>query len=144
MSVEQITFSFTGDSADAASTTIVGDIAEGLSRFVWFDVVATLIGGTAGTVDVYLQRYSVELTEWIDWLHFPQVALGVTARYVVAAAQPSGLIHAVGMNLTPALAANTAVGGHPGDRLRMVVTAGAGESAGATQLVELRCWKGHT
>lgn len=139
---EHIYFFITGTSPASASTAQVGEEAKGLSRFQHFDFVLKEIGGTGGTVDVYIQRFDTNLNEWVDYAHFPQVAAATTARYVATSQPLTGAnpILSVGQGTTPALAANSIIGGHPGDKVRMVVTAGAGTSAGATQMLSIRAW----
>lgn len=140
-------FSITGTSPAAASTAAVGNPAQSLLDYDWFSINATIIGGTGGTIDACLQ-YKIDSAgtdEWWDWVRFPQVAAATTTKFVVEPQAPN-TITTVGSCTTasPAMtvAANTNVGGHPGFAVRLVVTAGAGTSAGATQTVKIRCWRG--
>jgi hypothetical protein len=106
---------------------------------------ATIIGGTGGVVDAWLQRKIEGVDAWRDWIRFPQVAAATTKRYSVQV-MSSTTIHDVSEGTTaspgtPTIAANTSVGGHPGDKVRLVVTAGAGTSAGATQTIRVSGWQ---
>lgn len=97
-----------------------------------FEVV--LMGATGGTLDVYVQNSPDMGSSWYDYIHFAQLAAGAgTFRYVASCASGAQnlALQTVGFNLTPALAAGTAVGGAWGDRFRLVMVAGAGTSAGA-------------
>lgn len=80
------------------------------------------------------------IDEWYDWCRFPQVAAATNKIYTCQSGAGSDITE-TGQCTTasPAivLAANTFIGGHPGQRLRLVVTAGAGTSAGATQTVRV-------
>lgn len=132
----------TGTSPASASTAIGGTVA-GLDKYDSFTIDADLIGATGGLLDVYLQR-EVATNVWRDWLHFPQLTAGASAvRYCVQPG-PNNTIVAVGVGTestaTPALAANTCVGGHPGTKLRVVLVAGASTSAGAAYSIVIRGW----
>jgi hypothetical protein len=138
----------TGTSPASATSGIIGAAILGLSGFDWFTIDAIIIGGTGGTIDVTLQRkignvQGVAVDLWVDWLHFPQVAAGVTTKFC-AISGASSTIQVVGSvaaaAFTATLAANTFVGGHPGDQLRAVSTAGASTTAGATQKIYVGCW----
>lgn len=99
------------------------------------DIVAELIGATGGTLDVYLQAGLADGT-WVDVVHFTQLAGGAAAvaykTNISSWAQPTSSAPVpVGLNLTPALGANLTVQGHGFDRLRLLMVAGSGTSAGA-------------
>src|SRR5690606_37920398 len=104
---------------------------------------ADLVGATGGTLDVYLQR-EVAADEWRDWLHLPQLSAAAQAiSYTVPfAADPD--IYTVGTGdadtATPALAADTFVGGHPGDKLRAVYVAGEDTFEGAEITIRINAW----
>ncbi|HEX7604974.1 MAG TPA: hypothetical protein VF316_25325, partial [Polyangiaceae bacterium] len=76
---------------------------------------------------------------WVDWAHFAQVAAGAAAAAYVLTMDKSSIaqIVAVGSGLSPALAANSCIGGHPGERLRVVFKAGGGTTAGAIQTIQV-------
>jgi len=141
----------TGTSPATAVTAVVGSVLHGLSQYDWFTFDASVIGGTGGTVDVTLQRKIQNLSDgtavdlWVDWMHFPQVAAATTTKFSVQSGA-STTIQTVGSQAASpgttaaTLAANTYVGGHPGNELRMLVTAGAGTSVGAAQKIYVTCW----
>lgn len=143
----------TGTSPATATSGLIGSVIHGLQRFDWFTIDAVIIGGTGGTTDVTLQRKIGDLPDgtavdlWVDWLHFPQVAAGVTTKFSVSCGT-SNTIQTVGMvaaaAFTATLAANTSIGGHPGNALRAVATAGSGTSVGATQLIYVTMWNAKT
>lgn len=119
------------------SPTALADVIGNLSEYKDVTVVSKLQGATGGTLDVYLQSW--DGTDWVDWLHYTQLAaLTPAASLVYVPDYP--IAHAlvtVGRNLTPALAVNSSVGGHPGEALRMLFVAGAGTSAGALQTMRI-------
>jgi hypothetical protein len=135
----------------SASTAVSAVTAGGLDDFDWFTVDAQLVGATGGTLDVYLQRQvalDAEVTGgvWADWLHFPQLSSGAGAVKYSAITGSSTTITVVGnatdaSGATPALAANTFVGGHPGNKLRAVYVAGTSTSAGAAVKIYITGWK---
>ena len=139
----------TGTSPASATSALVGAVMNGLQRYDWFTVDAIIIGGTGGTIDVTIQRKIGNLPNgtavdlWVDWLRFPQVAAATTTKFSVNVASTND-IYTVGMVATAAftatLAADTSVGGHPGNSIRVVATAGAGTSAGAVQTVYVTMW----
>jgi len=134
----------TGTSAAVAGTTVNATTASGLAKYDWLTVEADLLGATGGTLDVYIQR-KLATNLWRDWIHFPQLAGGAAAVKYSVQPQASSSIVAVGggTDAAPgvALAANTTIGGHPGDVLRVVLVAGAGTSAGAAYTVRVMGWK---
>lgn len=125
----------------AASTAVGGTIFAGSTLNADKLVIdATLIGGTGGTLDVYLQR-KLATNSWADWVHFPQIAAGVTKRYSLAITGEGTSIVEVGggTDAAPgvALAANAAVNIIPGGDVRVVFVAGAGTSAGASNTIKI-------
>ena len=139
----------TWTSPASATTEINATEFRGLLKYDWFTVDAKLTGGTGGSLDIYLQRLvyftSAGVETWADWIHFPQKAAAAAATYYTVTPQSNASIVAVGTgaaaSATPALAVNTTVGGHPGQRLRIVSVANSGTSAGASQTIWLRCWR---
>lgn len=138
----------TGAAPSAAGVAAVGSVIRGLSKYDWFTIDASLVGGTGGTLDVYLQRKIEGVDQWRDWVRFPQLAAGAAAIHYSchAGAQPG--INAVGIGtgatpLAPSLGSSTGInlGGHPGDQVRMVCSAGASTSAGGTQIVYITGWQ---
>jgi len=138
-------FTLTATCSSTASTTEVGATANGLLRFDWFTVDANIQGASGGTLDVYLQR-QIEADLWADWLHFPQLTDGQAATQYCAQSGSDKTIHAVeqgtdGSAGTPVLAANTFIGGHPGNAVRLVTKTGAGVGTGTSQTVKITGWQ---
>lgn len=138
----------TGNCPATATSAAIGSAVVGLREFDWFTIDAIIIGATGGTIDVTLQRKmadigGVAVDLWVDWLHFPQVAAATTTKFSVQTGA-STTIQTVGMvaaaTFTATLAANTFVGGHPGDQLRAVCTTGAGTSGAALQKIYITAW----
>jgi len=133
-----------GTSPASASTAAVGSPVNGLARYDWFLIDATIIGGTSGTVDAWLQRKIEGQDKWRDWIRFPQVAAATTKHYSVQMTGANSIYEVsqgtLGSPGTPTIPANTTIGGHCGDKVRLVVTAGSGTSAGAAQIVHISGW----
>lgn len=127
----------TGTSPASATTAVIGNVAGGLQVYDSLQFIATIQGGTGGTLDLYIQS-SVDGTNWYDYAHFAQLAAGAAAitRYfsVTRHAQVTTLT-AIGSGTSPALAANTVLGGDFGTQLRLLAVTGASTSAGATQTI---------
>lgn len=145
------TQTITGTSPAAAGQAAVGNTAQKLDDFDSFHVTALLVGATGGVLDVYLQRRVDDAgTVWADWVHFPQLAAGAAAiKYAVASLPPPAATATVigttaqdGTTGAPALAANTVVGGHPGDAVRCVCVAGVSTSAGAAVTIYIKGRRG--
>lgn len=142
-------YTITGTSPSSASTAVIGT-KTGVEPFDWFTIVAILIGGanTAGDIAWLQCRVDQNIDVWYDWLRFPAIAAGTTYKYVVAPFGTNSIIATgTGTGASPGtatLAANTTVGGHPGDCVRLVYTAGASTSAGATQTVYIKGWRART
>jgi hypothetical protein len=127
----------------AASTTLLfkGSLFSRAEKLV---IDAILIGGTGGTLDVYLQR-KTGTNAWLDWVHFPQVAAVTTKRFTaVICAEGAMAANTVfdvggGTDAAPgvALAVNTSVNCPPGGDVRAVFVAGSSTSAGATQTITI-------
>lgn len=130
--------------AGSSGAAGVAMLTAGLDSFLSLTVVAKLVGATGGTLDVYLQSSPDQGTTWVDYAHFPQLAAGAAAvRYAFATAQgvQSAAPVVVGINGAPALAANTIVGGAWGDRLRLVMVAGAATTIGAAVNITISAQK---
>jgi hypothetical protein len=130
----------TGTSPASASTAAVGDVLSGLQQFDELFIDAALVGATGGTLDVYIQR-KLKTDVWADWAHFPQLASGAAAvKYSVPNGRGTTIVVVGGgtdATPAPALAANTFLGGHPGDILRCVCVAGASTSVGAAVAIRI-------
>ena len=139
-------FTLTANSQVTASSVAIGATAAGLLRFDSFTIDANIQGAVGGTLDVYLQR---EIADdlWADWLHFPQLTGGAAAIQYSVKSGSDKTIHVVEQGTTssagtPALAANTFVGGHPGNKVRTVFVAGTGVTGPAKeQVVKITGWQ---
>jgi hypothetical protein len=104
------------------------------------DVVAELVGATGGTLDVFVQLSPDEGQNWYDIIHYPTLAAAAPAviyQTPISTATNTATAVKVGKNLAPALAAGTVVNGAFTDRLRLVMVAGAGTTAGAPVVVRV-------
>lgn len=140
MSTYSKTYIITGTTPAAASTAVVGAITGDLSYFDAIAVKATLAGATGGTLDVYLQTSSDDGTTWDDYAHYTQIAGSAAAtvtRNCFSRSTQATTPVAIGSGLSPALAANTFLGGEFGDRMRCVCAAGVGTSAGAAITIRI-------
>lgn len=132
----------THTSPSSASTAVGANIASSgiLTSADKLVIDANLLGGTGGTLDVYLQR-KLASNSWADWIHFPQIAAGTAKRYTVTiTGEGSSIVEVgVGTDAAPgvALAANTAVNVIPCGDVRVVFVAGGGTSAGASNTVKI-------
>lgn len=137
MAVVRRVVTVTGTSPASATTAVIGS-AEGVNvaDFDSMGVECLVQGGTGGTLDLYLQIMPYEGTVWTDYAALAQLADGAAAtrvRFTVARDGQALTITTVGTALTPALAANTVIGGDFGSRMRIVAKAGVGTSAGTAQ-----------
>ena len=133
------TFSITGTTPAAPGTAVVGSAITWLDRYDVVRIAADLVGATGGPLDVYLQTSPNGGANWYDFAHFPQLAAAAAATKYFVAPTGSNAITVVGKDLAPALAANTCVGGHPGERMRVVAVAGALTTAGAAVTISVEC-----
>lgn len=127
------------ETSPAAVGTATGGHVGMLQNYDSLTIRATLTGATGGTLDVYLQT-SVDGSEWVDYIHFAQIAAAaaaVTKVVVVSRAGQQAAITTVGTNTSPALAANAVVGGDFGNQMRAVFVAGAGTTRGAAQVIRI-------
>jgi hypothetical protein len=128
------------DTSPAAASTVVSPVLtlDRLDHFEQAMIVAVLTGGTGGTLDVYLQFF--DGYDWVDYLHFAQLTAGaaavVKAIPITRTSQRLAPV-TVGRNATPALAADTCLGGDFGDKFRAVFVAGVSTSAGAAQVIRV-------
>jgi hypothetical protein len=143
MAFSKLVGTFTITTANAAGTEISSETITKLSKFDWITVDADLVGITGGTLDVYLQR-EIQTGVWADWAHFPQLAAAAAA--INYSCNPIGTLPIVAIGLGTlaapgvALAANSCLGGHPGDKLRAIFVSGVGASAGAAQKLYVTGW----
>ena len=123
-----------------ASWAPAGIAAGGLDDYESIGIDADLVGATGGTLDVYLQQSPDQGVTWYDIIHWTQLASGAAAvKYSspMSQATTTTTVQVVGRNLSPALAAGAVVNGAFSDRMRVVMVAGTGTSAGAAVVVRL-------
>lgn len=104
------------------------------------EIIAELVGATGGTLDVYVQLSPDEGLNWYDIIHYPTLAAGAAAviyQTPVSTSTVTTTAVVVGKNLSPKLAPGTVVNGAFTDRLRLVMVAGSGTSAGAPVVVRV-------
>lgn len=126
----------------------LGTSSNGFRKYDWFQLDAKLVNtDTSATLDVYIQRQITaplgtgSTTMWLDWAHFPQLAASAGVKTYSATVQSSNGFTAVGTGSSPALAANTFIGGHPGDKLRLVTSKSVvGDAIDQTQTVYVTGW----
>lgn len=142
MKVKRDSILITATSPSSASTVVHTEIFKGsaLSQAEGLVIDATFTGATGGTLDVYLQR-KITSNEWVDMVHFPQIAAAASKKYTVTITGNGSSIVEVGggTDASPgvALAANTAVDVTPGNDVRIVFVAGSGTSVGASQKIRI-------
>ncbi len=131
------------ETSPAAASTVVGSSFKSalLTTADRLVIDAALLGATAGTLDVYLQR-KIGTNAWRDWVHFPQLAAGASAiKYTVTITGDGTSLVVVGggTDAAPgvALAVNTAVNVIPGGDVRIIYVAGASTSLGAAQTITI-------
>jgi len=142
MAHKQKVFTITGATPDSATTAAVGNVAHGIAPFDDITISATIVGSTNGAVDACLQyKTDPDTDEWWDWIRFPQVGSGVTAKYSTRVAGGAAAVTVVGScsTATPTivLAANTNTGVRPTNAVRLVATTGVGTDSAATQTVRI-------
>jgi hypothetical protein len=109
-------------------------VAGPLGDYDAVDITADITGATGGTLDVYVQISNDNGQNWYDVVHFAQATAGHAIASYQAPISNSTATTAptvVGKNLSPALTAGAVVNGAFGDRMRLVMVAGSGTSAGA-------------
>ena len=135
--VKRVDLSFT---SRASAGTTAGTAVTDLGGYRSMTIYAALTGATGGTLDIYLQVSPDGGATWVDYAHFAQFASGATAIFrvwnVSRAAQQTS-IATVGTGTSPALTANTIIGGEWTDMMRVVHVAGASTSAGTAQVIKL-------
>jgi hypothetical protein len=132
----------TATSPASATTAVEAQVFKGsmFARAEGLVIDAALAAPVSGALDVYLQR-KLGTNEWVDWVHFPQLAAGTSKKYSFSITGNGASIVEVGggTDAAPgvALAANTAVDVTPGGDVRIVFVAGTGTSAGASNKIRI-------
>jgi hypothetical protein len=119
----------------SAGNIYAAGIAAPLDDGTGIDVVAILQGATGGALNIYIQEGQADGT-WIDVCAFTQLAAAAAQIVYKTNISPVALGTSapptqVGMGLSPALTAPATVQGQGFDRLRLVMVAGSGTTAGA-------------
>ena len=130
----------TATSPAAASTVVHTAQFSGLADCEALTIITDLRGATGGTLDVYLQTSHDGGTTWFDFAHAAQLAAGAAqVREVWHVSRSTAVTTStvVGTGTSPALAADTVLGGSWGDSLRIVFVAGVSTSAGASQTIHV-------
>lgn len=143
---------FTETSPNAPGTSVSTQVVESAATYAGsgialpindgnsLDIAADLRGATGGTLDVYVQYSPNSSRSWYDLAHFPQQAAAAAVssfRAPVSLYTNAVSTSQVGKNLLPALAAGTMVNGAFGDRVRLVMVAGSGTTAGVPVIVQV-------
>jgi hypothetical protein len=135
------TFTLLSATSPSGPAITPGTPVTGLGGFRSMTIYANIQGATGGTLDIYLQFSPDGGTTWVDWGHFPQLTAGASGIQRVGTfsrVSPQNTLTplvTVGSATSPALAANNFVGGDWGDRLRTLLIAGTGTTAGTTQTI---------
>ncbi len=138
------TLGFTVPATASTTTLDTSGILSGLDAIDSMLIVASLVGVTGGTLNLYLQvSDSVDAAGspvWIDYLAFTQLADGassVVKAYSVSRHAQQLTATTVGIGDTPALAAGTILGGDFGERMRLVAVTGSGVTVGCVIAIRL-------
>jgi hypothetical protein len=143
-----ISLDLSGTSPAGASTTAVGATsATMIGMATTCSFVATVQGGTGGTLDIFLQTFHKSLAGgfWADAAHLTQIAAAAapaTVAFTLTRWSPSASTITTGLNTasgTPNLAAGTIVPGELGVFVRVVYKTGVGNTAGAAQTILATC-----
>jgi hypothetical protein len=124
--------------AGSASWAPAG-VAAPLDDFTSVGVVADLVGATNGALDIYLQQSPDQGLNWYDVVHWRVAAGAAAVSYSSPISQSTSTTVAVvvGKGTSPALASGAVVNGAFSDRMRLVMVAGSGTTAGAPVTVRL-------
>ena len=122
---------------NGASTTIIG---RGLRAYDRVMVEADLVGTSAGTLDVCLQR-SFDGSTFSDWARFKQLAAGAAAVTYNVSPVDTGDIVPVGRSATAiTIGPDKIVGGPVGDQLRVLMVGAGGTCGSANQTFRVHAW----
>jgi hypothetical protein len=135
--VETAIYDLTTTCSAAGSTTTSSATVTGLSRAIAISIEATLQGPSGSTLDVYLQHSPDGGTTWYDYAHFSQLAASQAVSTQMYVPGIGDKVTVIGKGATPLLAANTFVGGHPFDAMKMVMVTGAGTTLGKSQVMKI-------
>lgn len=147
---DHVALDLSGTSPAGASTTTVDAVsATELGMVSTCSFIATVQGGTGGTLDIFLQtkfkQKAVPGFFWSDVAHLTQLAAGAaqtTVAFTLTRWSPASAAITPALNVasgTPLLAAATIVPGLLGYQLRVVYKTGAGNTVGAAQTILGTC-----
>lgn len=111
-----------------------------VDRFGAVRIVGILQGATGDTLDVYLQASWDNGTTWFDIGHFAQLAAAAastTKTVTYAREQQNTTAVTIGSGASPALAANTFLGGEFGALIRAYFVPGASTTEGKAQTIHV-------
>jgi hypothetical protein len=134
LSSDIVLFSGNSPAGGGGGVTQATSAIAGFKTCSAISIIAAIRGGAGGVLDVYIQD-SPDGVRFYDYAHFTQ--LTAAAALIVHAYSPSpfdNTIKTIGTDLTPALAANSARGGHWYDQLRVLFVAGAGVAVAAQDI----------
>lgn len=129
-------------SALVTGSSVLG-IASPMDDWEAVDIAADLQGATGGTLNVYLQLSPDAGNNWYDIVHWTALAAAAPLAFYqspLSLATNTAAPVAVGRNLAPSLgpgATAAVVNGAFSDRLRLVMVAGSGTTAGAPVVVRI-------
>lgn len=128
-----------------ASTTTYGANIAGFDSYDAVKVVASLVGVTGGTLNMYIQHSWDGGTVWYDCASFAQLADGAAAVTYDFSVVLDSTIRTITKGTVaasvPTLTAGTVTSGPWGNILRLVSKTGGGVSVGATQSVRFLAWE---
>lgn len=135
------------DSLSPASATYkVTTGVDGFSSYTAISFIATITGGTGGTLDAIIEHSPDGGTTWYEYVHLPQVAAATAASYTYGPALNDSIVTVGKNNLagdtlttTMVLGNGAVAGSHWFDMLRVKYVAGASTTVGATQVVRVNC-----
>jgi ABC-type amino acid transport substrate-binding protein len=146
---ESVSFDMSFTSPSSATTTVMYTTASNTSLFTTCSAYVAQTGATGGTLDIYIQTMLKQVNNptgyWVDVAHTAQMAAAAAkTAYTFPITRWSSTAPGItaGINTTsgtPTLTAATVTQGILGYKLRVVVVAGAGTSAGAVQTILLTC-----
>jgi hypothetical protein len=139
--------SVTADATSPASATY--QVTTGVTGFAVFKtitILATVTGGTGGTLDAVIEHSPDGGVTWYEYWHIAQVAAVTAATYAYSPALNDSPV-AVGKNnltgstltTTITLGNGAVAGGHWFDMLRVKYVAGSGTSVGGAQNIKVLC-----
>ena len=134
LSSEIVLFSGNSPAGGGGGLTLPSSPVNGFKSCSAITIIASIRGGAGGVLDVYIQDSS-DGVKFYDYVHYTQLLAG--GALVTHSYSPSPIdntLKLIGFDATPALAANSARGGHWFDQLRVLFVAGAGVAVAAQDI----------